>query len=76
MTQVRTTGILLTIPFYFQAPSLGLVGFGPKESEANKREFSEEQLREGKSIISLQYGTNKGANQSGLNFGKTRSILD
>ncbi|XP_064629216.1 myophilin-like [Lineus longissimus] len=59
-----------------KASSLGLTGFGPKESAVNKREFSEEQLREGQSIISLQYGTNKGANQAGMNFGKNRSILD
>ncbi|KAF0992375.1 hypothetical protein HZS_2788 [Henneguya salminicola] len=49
---------------------------GPKEATKCPREFSEEQLREGKTIIGLQMGTNKGATQSGQNFGKTRSILD
>uniref|UniRef100_A0A4D5R9D5 Calponin n=1 Tax=Scolopendra viridis TaxID=118503 RepID=A0A4D5R9D5_SCOVI len=47
---------------------------GPKLSDENKRAFSEEQLRAGEGIINLQYGTNKGANQSGLNFGNTRHM--
>jgi len=47
---------------------------GPKPSEENKREFSEEQLRAGDAVISLQYGTNKGASQSGQNFGQTRHM--
>lgn len=36
---------------------------GPKPSEENKREFTEEQLRAGDGIIGLQAGTNKGATQ-------------
>ncbi|XP_046398737.1 myophilin [Ischnura elegans] len=47
---------------------------GPKESEKNVRNFSEEQLRAGQGVISLQYGSNKGANQSGINFGNTRHM--
>jgi mitogen-activated protein kinase kinase kinase 5 len=47
---------------------------GPKQSDANKRNFSDEQLRAGEGIINLQYGTNKGANQSGQNFGNTRHM--
>lgn len=49
---------------------------GPRESTRNPREFSAEQLQEGQQLIGLQMGSNKGANQAGLNFGKTRSILD
>ncbi|MBK3503458.1 hypothetical protein JJB26_10600, partial [Campylobacter fetus subsp. venerealis] len=30
----------------------------------------------GKSTISLQYGHNKGANQTGMNIGKARHICD
>ncbi|EEB14245.1 Muscle-specific protein, putative [Pediculus humanus corporis] len=48
---------------------------GPRPSEENKRDFSEEQLRAGEAIIGLQAGTNRGANQSGQNFGATRKIL-
>jgi hypothetical protein len=59
-----------------KAKGKGMVGFGPKESKQNIREFSEEQLRAGSAVIGLQMGTNKGANQSGVNFGKSRSILD
>ncbi|UYV60807.1 hypothetical protein LAZ67_1002395 [Cordylochernes scorpioides] len=47
---------------------------GPKPSEEHKRNFTEEQLRAGEGIINLQYGTNKGANQSGQNFGNTRHM--
>ena len=56
--------------------SKGLRGIGPKESAENKRQFTEEQLRAGEGVIGLQAGTNKFANQSGQNFGKTRAILD
>ena len=49
---------------------------GPREATRNPRQFTEEQIKEGQNAISLQMGSNKGANQSGLNFGKTRSILD
>ena len=47
----------------------------PRKSEANPRNFSAEKLRAGEAVISLQYGTNKGASQSGMNFGKKRMIL-
>lgn len=45
-------------------------------SSENKREFTEEQLRAGDAHISLQYGSNKGASQAGLNMGKMRSVHD
>lgn len=57
-----------------KASKFGKPGFGPKEAEGNKREFTEEQLRQGETIINLQYGTNKGATQSGQNFGKFTRI--
>lgn len=46
-------------------------------SAENKREFSEELLREGRDgHIGLQAGSNKGATQAGINMGKPRSIND
>ncbi|CAG0891286.1 unnamed protein product [Cyprideis torosa] len=48
---------------------------GPKPADQNVREFSEETLAEGKKVIGLQAGTNKGASQSGQNFGNTRHII-
>jgi len=54
----------------------GHVGLGPKESEGNVRNFTEEQLKAGQNVISLQYGSNKGASQAGMNFGKSRMIID
>lgn len=59
-----------------KAGTKGKRGIGPKESQQNVRHFTEEQLRSGKDVIGLQMGTNKFANQSGQNFGKTRAILD
>ncbi|XP_045597510.1 myophilin [Procambarus clarkii] len=53
----------------FDKPSIG-----PKEAEKNVRQFSEEQLRASDTVISLQYGSNKGANQAGMSFGNTRHM--
>ncbi|XP_074528141.1 transgelin-like [Halichoeres trimaculatus] len=48
-----------------------------KKAQENKREFSEEQLNEGKSVIGLQMGTNKGASQAGMRgYGQPRQIFD
>lgn len=57
-----------------KAHKFGQRSIGPKEADKNVREFSNEQLKAGQTIISLQYGSNKGANQSGINFGNTRHI--
>ncbi|XP_073944820.1 myophilin-like [Choristoneura fumiferana] len=57
-----------------KAGNFGKPSIGPKESEKNVRNFSEEQLRAGQGVISLQYGSNKGATQSGINFGNTRHM--
>ncbi len=48
---------------------------GPKPSEEHRRNFTEDQLRAGEGIIGLQAGTNKGATQSGQNFGASRKII-
>ncbi len=53
----------------FQGPVLG-----PKLAEENKREFSEEQLRAGESVLGLQAGFNKGASQAGQSFGLSRHM--
>ena len=48
---------------------------GPKEATQNKREFSEEQLKEGQNVIGLQMGSNKGASQAGATpYGLGRQI--
>jgi len=54
----------------------GKPGIGPKESQKNVRNFTEEQMKAGEGVISLQYGSNKGASQagSGINFGQTRHM--
>ena len=59
-----------------QAGTKGLkvATLGPKEAEANVRDFTEEQLKEGKNIIGLQMGSNKGASQAGDHYGRPRQI--
>ncbi|XP_022917930.1 myophilin [Onthophagus taurus] len=57
-----------------KAGNYGKPTIGPKEAEKNERHFSEEKLKAGQSIIGLQMGSNKGANQSGINFGNTRHM--
>jgi len=52
----------------------GKPSIGPKEADKNVRNFSEEQLRASEGVINLQYGSNKGATQSGINFGNTRHM--
>ncbi|KAF9798645.1 hypothetical protein SFRURICE_006975 [Spodoptera frugiperda] len=56
-----------------KAGNFGQPSIGPKEADKNVREFSEEQLKAGQNVISLQYGTNKGQ-QSGITFGNRRQI--
>ena len=48
---------------------------GPKPADENKRDFSEETLKAGQSIIGLQAGSNKGATQAGQNIGAGRKII-
>jgi hypothetical protein len=48
---------------------------GPRPSEENRRDWTEEQLRAGEGMIGLQAGSNKGATQAGQSFGATRKIL-
>jgi len=57
-----------------KADKYGKPHIGPKEAEKNERVFSEDKLRAGQTIIGLQMGSNKGANQSGINFGNTRHM--
>ncbi|CAG9856106.1 unnamed protein product [Phyllotreta striolata] len=57
-----------------KADKYGKPHIGPKEAEKNERMFSEDKLRAGQTIIGLQMGSNKGANQSGINFGNTRHM--
>jgi len=49
---------------------------GVKISEENVREFDEETLAAGKAVLGGQTGWNKGANQSGMNIGNSRHIVD
>ncbi len=51
-------------------------GYWPKKSQKNVRDFSDEQLKAGANVTSLQYGTNKGASQAGMSMGKQRHIID
>lgn len=46
-----------------------------RKAQENKREFSDEQLKAGKNVIGLQMGSNKGASQEGMSYGRARQIL-
>ncbi|XP_037078697.1 LOW QUALITY PROTEIN: muscle-specific protein 20-like [Pollicipes pollicipes] len=48
---------------------------GPKPAEANVREFDDETIAAGKTVIGLQAGTNQGASQAGQNIGAGRKII-
>ncbi|XP_067674821.1 myophilin-like [Haliotis asinina] len=56
-------------------PSFTGMRWWPRKAEANPRNFSEEVLNAGNTIINLQYGSNKGASAKGMNFGKKRMIM-
>ncbi|XP_068107810.1 transgelin-2 [Hyperolius riggenbachi] len=57
---------------YFQ----GNPDWFPKKSMENRRDFSQDKLKEGQSVIGLQMGTNRGASQSGMTgYGMPRQIL-
>lgn len=57
-----------------KAEKFGKPSIGPKESEKNVRNFTDSQMRASEGMISLQYGSNKGATQAGLNLGNTRHM--
>uniref|UniRef100_A0A318D0D9 Calponin-homology (CH) domain-containing protein n=1 Tax=Kangiella spongicola TaxID=796379 RepID=A0A318D0D9_9GAMM len=47
-----------------------------KKAQENKRDFTEEQLRQGQNIIGLQMGSNQGASQAGMSgYGLGRQII-
>lgn len=48
-----------------------------RKSQENRRDFSDDQLKEGQSVIGLQMGTNKGASQAGMTgYGRPRQIFN
>ncbi|KAK7076273.1 hypothetical protein SK128_020341, partial [Halocaridina rubra] len=56
---------------HFDGPVIGV-----KVAMENKRNFSEDKLKESQKIIGLQYGSNKGASQAGMTaYGTGRQII-
>ena len=48
----------------------------PRKAQEHKREFTESQLQEGKHVIGLQMGSNRGASQAGMTgYGRPRQII-
>lgn len=48
-----------------------------RKAQENRREFTEEQLQEGRNVIGLQMGTNRGASQAGMTgYGQPRQIIN
>ena len=54
----------------------GPQGYWMQRHTENKRNFTEEQLKAGESVIGLQMGYPGGANQSGISFGAQRKVTD
>ncbi|XP_037086183.1 muscle-specific protein 20-like [Pollicipes pollicipes] len=48
---------------------------GPRPSQQNVRHFDPETIAAGNTVIGMQAGSNKGATQAGLSFGKPRRII-
>lgn len=47
-----------------------------RKAQGYRREFTDEQLRQGQSLIGLQMGSNRGASQSGMTgYGMHRQIM-
>lgn len=73
---IALTGLLLYTSLQaYKHPEWRGPWLGPRPSEENRRDWSEEQLRAGETMIGLQAGSNKGATQAGQSFGATRKIL-
>lgn len=52
-------------------------GWFHKKAQENKRDFTVDQLNEGKAVIGLQMGTNRGASQAGMTgYGRPRQIIN
>ncbi|XP_043934261.1 transgelin-2-like [Protopterus annectens] len=47
-----------------------------RKAQENRRDFSDDQLKQGQAVIGLQMGTNRGASQAGMTgYGMPRQIL-
>lgn len=47
-----------------------------RKAQEHKRDFTESQLQEGKHVIGLQMGSNRGASQAGMTgYGRPRQII-
>lgn len=48
-----------------------------RKAQENRRDFSDDQIKSGKSVIGLQMGSNKGASQAGMTgYGRPRQIIN
>ncbi|KAL5486491.1 hypothetical protein EMCRGX_G018979 [Ephydatia muelleri] len=70
-------GLATIIALGRQAQKNGYTGpaLGPKEAQPCPHEIDEQRIREGRNVIGLQMGTNKGASQAGMTpYGHQRQI--
>ncbi|ERE75223.1 transgelin-like protein [Cricetulus griseus] len=57
-------------------PLIPSFGLSVRKAQEHKREFTESQLQEGKHVIGLQMGSNRGASQAGMTgYGRPRQII-
>jgi len=73
----QTTSQLVTVAV-LQCQRNGFDGpvIGARPTERNVREFSDEQMKAGETIIGLQAGTNRCATQAGMSIGGVRHVAD
>ncbi|KAL5263768.1 hypothetical protein ACHWQZ_G004985 [Mnemiopsis leidyi] len=72
MTQVLWG--LTAVARYARKANKDLPSLGPDLSAENKRNFDSETLNKGASIVGMQAGGFKGANQEGMIFGRPRAL--
>eukprot|EP00116_Pleurobrachia_bachei_P012696 sb/3472958/ len=72
MTQVLWG--LTAVARYARRKNKDLPALGPDLSARNERNFDEATLNKGQSIVGMQAGGFKGANQEGMTFGRPRAL--
>lgn len=72
MTQVLNG--ITAVARHARAKNKNLPPLGPDLSRENRRNFDEETLNKGHSILGMQAGAFKGATQEGMTFGRPRAL--
>ena len=66
--------IFTKVPLQARRANKELPALGPDLSVKNERNFDQETMNKGASIVGMQAGGFKGANQEGMTFGRPRAL--